>query len=173
MVSIPLVVEALIEVPKGCQNKYELDPTTGRLKLDRVLYSPVHYPGEYGMVPETLEEDGDPLDILVISTFPTHPGCLVPARVLGALEMSDEKGLDTKVVAVVDVDPRMQEVTTLEGLPGHIRQEIVHFFEVYKHLENKKCLISGWHGPERTAGIVQEARERYLNSRVGRSAPAR
>ena len=152
----------VVEVPKGCQNKYEYDPHSGRMVLDRVLYSPVYYPGEYGFVPETLAEDGDPLDALVISTVATFPGCAVPVRLLGVLEMTDDKGVDAKLLGVVSVDPRFQEVRSLAGVPQHLLREVEHFFRVYKELEGKPCVVRGWRDAGAAWQLVEEARHRYL-----------
>lgn len=155
-----MVVEAVVEVPKGCQNKYEFDAARGRMVLDRVLFSPVHYPGEYGFIPDTLEDDGDPLDILVLSSFATFPGCVVPARVLGALRMRDEQGEDLKILAAVAVDPRFAEVQGLEQVPGHVRREVEHFFRVYKELEGQAATVGAWLGAAEAAAAVEAARAR-------------
>ena len=152
----------VVEVPKGCQNKYEYDPRSGRMVLDRVLYSPVYYPGEYGFVPETLAEDGDPLDALVISTVATFPGCAIPVRLLGVLEMTDDKGVDAKLLGVVSVDPRFQEIRSLAAVPQHVLREVEHFFRVYKELEGKPCVIQGWRDAATAWRLVEEARSRYL-----------
>lgn len=161
------IVEAVIEVPRGSQNKYEMDKTTGRIVLDRVLYSPMFYPGEYGYLEGTLSEDGDPLDVLVLSTCPTFPGCRVPVRVVGLLRMADEKGLDEKILGVVAVDPRWDGVQTLEDVPEHIRKEIAHFFQRYKELEGKEVQVHGWDGPEAAMKMIAEARERYARQQAG------
>ncbi|PWA12403.1 inorganic diphosphatase [Pueribacillus theae] len=155
------VVEAFIEIPTGSQNKYEFDKEKGVFKLDRVLFSPMHYPAEYGYLDNTLALDGDPLDILVYTTFPTFPGCVIDARVIGVLIMSDDKGKDEKLLAVPVEDPRFNHVTTLEDLPGHVLKEIAHFFQVYKDLENKETVIEGWEGPEQAAKLIDECLERY------------
>ncbi|MGE5548911.1 MAG: inorganic diphosphatase [Bacteroidota bacterium] len=137
-------VDAIIEIPKGTQNKYEYDQKLGVFRLDRVLYSPVHYPADYGYVPDTLAEDGDPLDILVLISTPTFPGCLVPARVIGALTMEDDKGIDTKLLSVVAVDPRYDRVQELRHLSPHSIREMEYFFGIYKDLEGKKPVVTGW-----------------------------
>lgn len=154
-------VLAFIEVPKGCQNKYEIDPQLGVLRLDRVLYSPMHYPGEYGYIPQTLAGDGDPLDILVLSSVPTFPGCHVPARIVGSLAMVDDKGEDMKILAVVAVDPRFAEVQDISDVPEHTRREVEHFFRVYKDLENKKAEILGWKNRQDALAEVSAARRAY------------
>lgn len=158
------LVDALIEIPMGSQNKYEHDKATGRFRLDRVLYSPIHYPADYGYVPETLAEDGDPLDILVLITVPTFPGCVVPARMVGAMAMEDDKGRDTKLLAVCSVDPRFEEVTSLDHVGHHTLREVEHFFSVYKSLEGKESRTLGWQGLEFAIEELAKAREAYRNS---------
>ena len=159
-------VLVMVEVPKGCQNKYEFDTRSGRLVLNRVLYSPLYYPGEYGFVPETLAEDGDPLDALVLSTAPTFPGCVVPVRLLGVLEMSDDKGEDAKLLGAVSVDPRLQELQSLAAIPHHVLREVEHFFRVYKELEGKPCTIHGWKDASFAWALVEQSRRRYLHSKA-------
>ncbi|HEX9016852.1 MAG TPA: inorganic diphosphatase, partial [Chloroflexota bacterium] len=121
-------IEVLVEIPQGSRNKYEYDEATGRIRLDRVLYSSVHYPAEYGFVLETRAPDGDPLDALVLAYEPTFPGCVIPARPVGVLRMRDEKGLDDKVLAVPVGDPRFAEVRDLADLQPHGLAEIENFF---------------------------------------------
>jgi inorganic pyrophosphatase len=156
-----MTVEVVIEIPQGSQNKYEVDHKTGKIRLDRVLYSPMHYPAEYGLIEETLSEDGDPLDVLVLSTFPTFPGCVLRARVVGLLEMSDDKGVDNKLLAVAADDPRYDQVTGLEHVNPHVLKEIPHFFQTYKQLENKATEIRGWKGTEDALKVLEDARRRF------------
>lgn len=156
-----LIIDAFIEIPTGSQNKYEYDEEAGVFRLDRVLYSPMHYPTEYGYLDQTLAEDGDPLDILVYTSFPTFPGCVIRCRVIGALIMSDDKGQDEKVLAVPVDDPRMDSIQRLEDLPPHLLKEIEHFFKVYKDLENKETHIEGWKDAEFAKKLYQECVERY------------
>lgn len=151
---------ALVEVPKGSRNKYEYDEASGQLRLDRVLYSPLHYPADYGFVVGTLAEDGDHLDALIVTYEPTFPGCLVPVRPVGVLDMRDEKGRDQKILAVPTVDPRFAEVADLSHLAKHFLAEIEHFFQVYKTLEAKDTEIYGWAGAEEAQRILAEARGR-------------
>lgn len=140
----PHVVNIIVEIPRGSSNKYEIDRETGMVSLDRVLFSPMFYPGDYGFIPQTLYSDGDPLDALVMLTHPTFPGCIVEARPIGVLGMRDEKGRDDKIICVAMRDPRFAEVNSPEELGDHFRREIVHFFQVYKQLENKTVEILGW-----------------------------
>ena len=156
-----MVVDAFIEIPKFSYNKYEYDPERGVFRLDRPLYSPVHYPGDYGFIPETLAEDGDPLDILVIADHPTFPGCLVPARVIGALVMRDEKGQDLKILSVVDNDPRTREIQDLGDVPEHIRREIEYFFAIYKDLEGKPTAVAGWRDRAYAEQEIELSRRAY------------
>lgn len=156
-----LIVDAFIEIPKGSQNKYEFDKEKNVFRLDRVLYSPVHYPTEYGYIEKTLAEDGDPLDILVLATLPTFPGCVIESRVIGVLIMADDKGQDEKLLGVPTKDPRFKEVHSLEDIPPHILKEISHFFQVYKDLENKVTKIEGWKGLAEAERILIESQKRY------------
>lgn len=137
----PNVVNAIIEIPKDCQIKYEIDKETGLLKLDRFLYSAVHYPGDYGFIPRTLWYDGDPLDIIVLTNRPVYPLTLVSARVIGILRMVDGDEKDDKVIAVYDNDPRYAEYKTLKDIPSHVLKELSHFFEKYKELQGKHVKI--------------------------------
>jgi inorganic pyrophosphatase len=156
-----LTVDVFVEIPRGSQNKYEFDKEAGVFRLDRVLYSPMHYPTEYGYVANTLAEDGDPLDVMVLTTYPTFPGCVIETKVIGVLLMADDKGQDEKLLGVATTDPRFKHVETLDDVPPHILKEIAHFFEVYKDLEGKETRIDGWKGREEAERILKEAIERY------------
>ncbi|HLO01895.1 MAG TPA: inorganic diphosphatase [Symbiobacteriaceae bacterium] len=156
-----LRVETFIEIPAGSQNKYEWDKEKNRLRLDRVLYSPMFYPTDYGFVDETLEEDGDPIDVLLMVTNPTVPGCLVDTRIVGVLAMADDKGVDNKLLGVPVKDPRFKQVNDLADVPPHILKEIEHFFKVYKDLEGKKCDIQGWGDKAKAAEILAKAKANY------------
>lgn len=153
----PEIVNVIIEIPKGSHNKYEYDEKLGMIKLDRVLFSPVYYPADYGYVPKTRSEDGDHLDILVLVSEPTFPGCLLQARPIGALKMSDDKGLDEKILAVCHNDPRFNEVKSIVDIDQHTKDEIQHFFEVYKQLEQKKVSIEGWADKEEAYILINKA----------------
>ena len=155
-----MVVDAWIEIPKGSQNKYEHDKESHVIRLDRVLHSSVHYPTDYGYIPGTLAEDGDPLDILVLISVPTFPGCVVEARVLGALSMEDEKGEDTKILAAAVGDPRLNELRSLDDVPAHTRREIEHFFATYKDLEKKWSKVRDWKPLEAAVAEIESARRR-------------
>lgn len=156
-----MIVDALVEIPKGSRNKYELDEATGRLRLDRVLYSPLHYPADYGLIPDTLAEDGDHLDVLIVTYDATFPGCVVPVRPIGVLDMRDEKGRDQKILAVPDGDPRFREIADLGHLAPHFLAEIRHFFQVYKTLEEKSTEIIGWSGAAEAEQTIRAARARF------------
>ncbi|HWP34913.1 MAG TPA: inorganic diphosphatase [Thermodesulfobacteriota bacterium] len=149
----------MIEIPRGSRNKYEWDRRRGAFRLDRVLYASVHYPGDYGFIPDTLAEDGDPLDILVLVEQPSFTGCLIEARPVGMLEMADDKGRDLKILAVPAVDPRFDEIADLSALPGHWKLEIAEFFEIYKRLEGKRTDVGGWHGAAAAWAAILEAEE--------------
>ncbi len=155
------VVNALIEIPLGSKNKYELDKQSGRIILDRVLYAAMIYPAEYGIIENTLAPDGDPLDILVICSDPTFPGCVVPARVLGYLSMVDNGKLDYKLISVVDCDPRYADVTQLEHLSPFVLKEIANFFANYKVLQNVAVEVGEYYSKEAAIRIIGECRERY------------
>ena len=158
-------VEALIEIPLHSKNKYEVDETTGKIKLDRVLYASMIYPTEYGIIENTLAPDGDPLDILVISDNPTFPGCYVPARVLGYLEMTDGGKTDYKLISVVDCDPRYANYQDLNELPDFILKEIKNFFDNYKVLQKVEVTTGNYHGKQDALNIIEECRARYKNGR--------
>jgi inorganic pyrophosphatase len=154
-------VLAFIEIPRGSRNKYEYDEEHGVFKLDRVLYSSVHYPTDYGFIPDTLAEDGDHLDILVLVQEPTFPGCVIEAKVLGGLDMADEKGPDFKVLAVPVDDPRYHHVQSLEQIGDHWLREIETFFDTYKLLEPKQTEVLGWHDEAKAREMIARCRARY------------
>ncbi len=156
----PDVCQAIIECPKGSQNKYEWDHEQGIIKLDRVLFSPMFYPCDYGFFPETLGGDGDPLDVLVMVTNPLFPGTAVDVRPIGVLRMSDDKGQDEKILAVAKDDIRFAHIQSLTDVPQHIRDEISFFFEQYKVLEKKMTKIDGWEDAESAKKLIVEAMER-------------
>lgn len=153
-------VDVLIEIPKGSRAKYEYDAATGRIRLDRVLYSSVVYPADYGFIEGTLSGDGDPLDALVVVEVPTFPGCVVPARPIGTLLTRDRKGLDEKVIAVPVGDPRFDDIRELRHLAKHWLLEIETFFATYKTLEGDIPEVSGWHGVSAAWKAIESARRR-------------
>ena len=154
-------VEVIVEIPKGSRNKYEIDHRTGELWLDRHLFTATTYPADYGFVPNTLAEDGDPLDVLVLLDEPTVPGCHVRARPIGVFWMTDEKGPDAKILAVRAGDPRWDGLDDLNDAPAHLLAEISHFFEVYKALEPAKSTDVGrWDGRQAAWTEVAAARQR-------------
>lgn len=155
------IVDALIEIPLHSKNKYEVDHDTGRIRLDRVLYASMIYPTEYGIIEGTLAPDGDPLDILVICDNPTFPGCYVPSRVLGYLEMTDGGQVDYKLISVVDCDPRYDGYHDLEELPSFILKEIKNFFENYKVLQKVEVTTGEYHNKQDAIAIIEECRARY------------
>ncbi|GAB4462727.1 MAG: inorganic diphosphatase [Armatimonadaceae bacterium] len=154
----PEEVNAVVEIPRGSSNKYEYDEKLGVFRLDRPLYSPLFYPFDYGWIPETLAADGDPLDVLVIGSHPTFPGCLVTCRPIGVLLMRDDKGGDEKILARVSNDPRFHGVRRLGHISEHILREIEHFFDVYKTLEEKQVIVEGWRDVETAQEMIVQCR---------------
>ena len=157
----------VIEIPKGSKNKYELDKETGLLRLDRVLHSAVHYPADYGFIPRTYCDDGDPLDALVLGQEPVYPLTIVEARAIGVMRMRDEKGSDDKVVAVSVHDPAFSQFTDKVQLPAHLLRELRRFFEDYKALEHKQVVVEDLLGPEQAVRIIKDALELYRRLRRG------
>ena len=157
----------VIEVPKGSKNKYELDKETGLLRLDRVLFSAVHYPANYGFIPRTFCDDGDPLDALVLGQEPLHPLTVVESRAIGVMRMRDEKGVDDKIVAVSVRDPAFNDYSSHERLPAHLLREMRRFFEDYKVLERKQVMVEDLLGPNDALRIIREALDLYRKLRRG------
>jgi len=157
----PEEIHVLVEIPKGSQNKYEVDKELGVVKLDRVLFSPFHYPGDYGYIPQTLGLDGDPVDALVLMTNPTYPGVLITARPIGALEMIDNGESDDKILCVPVDDVRFKHVHDLSDIEEPTLNEIAHFFEVYKQLEKKKVEIIGWKNKAEAHEIIKKGIEDF------------
>ena len=149
--------QAVVEIPRGSKNKYELDKDTGLLRLDRVLYSAVFYPANYGFLPRTYCDDGDPLDVLILCQEPIPPLCIVACRPIGMISMSDEKGRDDKIVAVATGDPEFDHYTDVAQLPPHRMRELEQFLRDYKTLENKRVEVEAMSGPERAAAVIREA----------------
>jgi len=160
-------LNVVIEIPKESRVKYELDKETGLIKFDRVLYSPMHYPANYGFVPQTLWEDGDPLDVLVIAYEPLMPGSLVEARPIGILEMEDDGESDSKILSVPVSDPRFKNTKDISDIEKHLLEEIKHFFKVYKDLQEKEVKVGDWNGSEDAKKAVEKSiklyKEKYEN----------
>jgi inorganic pyrophosphatase len=151
----------VIEISKGSRVKYEVDKETGVLMFDRVLYSPMHYSANYGFVPQTLWEDGDALDVLVLSEEPLIPGCIVKTRALGVLDMIDGGEGDAKVIAVPVKDPRFEHIKELSDVAPHLLKEIKEFFTVYKNLQNKEVEVGEWEDKEKAIECIQKSFELY------------
>ena len=157
----------IVEIPKGSTNKYELDKETGLLRLDRVLYSAVYYPADYGFIPRTYCDDGDPLDALVLGQEPLYPLTIVQARAVGVMRMRDDKGVDDKIVAVSVRDPSFEGYTDKSQLPAHVLRQVQRFFQDYKVLEHKQVVIEDMLGPEDAVRIIRESLELYRQLRRG------
>jgi len=162
----PDLVNAVVEVPRGVVNKYEYDKRLKVFRLDRTLYSPVHYPGDYGFIPSTLASDGDPLDVLVSVDNASFPGCFIEVRPVGVLEMFDQGVRDEKVLAVVSNDPRYIEVSNYTHIYTHILREIEHFFSIYKDLEGKRTKTIAWHSAEEGRRVISESRQRFVGTKA-------
>eukprot|EP00903_Cladosiphon_okamuranus_P019533 g17964.t1 len=162
----PDVCNCFIEVSRESRMKYEWDEETNMLKLDRVLHGAAFYPHDYGFIPQTLCGDGDPLDVLVLGTSALQPGSIVEIRALGYMVMEDEKGLDEKVLAVPNKDPRFNHMKSLRDVPEHVLREITNFFETYKQLEKSKWVkVGGWKGTTDTHELIEQTHERYLSGK--------
>ncbi|HEX9776148.1 MAG TPA: inorganic diphosphatase [Actinomycetota bacterium] len=158
-------ISVVVEIPKGSRNKYEMNPATGRIHLDRMLFTSVQYPADYGFVEETLAEDGDALDALVLVGAPTFPGCVIEVRPVGVFHMTDDKGVDDKILTVPVGDPLWSSVNTLTEVPGHLLNEIAHFFAIYKDLEGKKVITGGWGGEDEAVRIIESSRAAFFTPR--------
>jgi inorganic pyrophosphatase len=155
-------IDVFIEIPTGSRNKYEYDHTDHVIRLDRRLFTATAYPADYGFVPDTLSNDGDPLDALVLVADPTFPGCVVRARILGVFFMRDEAGLDAKLITVLEHDPQWDGATDIGDLPAHLLNEIEHFFSIYKDLEPEKSVeVQGFEGRASALRELKECREAF------------
>ena len=159
----PEEVRMIVEIPKGSSNKYEYDGELDMFRLDRALYSPMHYPGDYGFIPGTLAEDGDPLDVLTLMQQPTFTGCVVSVRPVAILNLRDEKEGDAKILAVPTKNPRYDQIHTMDQIYPHVRREIEHFFQIYKELQGAVMQVDGWAGPMEARKAIVECRQRYLD----------
>ncbi len=153
--------DVLIEIPKGSRNKYEYDFELKKVRYDRMLFSSMMYPADYGFIPETLALDGDPLDVLVLVTEPTFPGCVMQVKPIGVFHMADDKGPDEKVLCVPVSDPIWNKLNDLSDMNPHLLKEIEHFFKVYKDLENKKVDVEGWGNVDEAYDILEKCIKRY------------
>jgi inorganic pyrophosphatase len=162
----PEVVNAVIEIPLDGVNKYEYDKTYHVFRLDRNLYSPVHYPGDYGFVPSTLASDGDPLDCLVLVDAPSFPGCVQAVRPIGMLEMADQGLADEKLLCVGKNNPRYKDVWNYSEIYPHMLREITHFFSIYKDLEGKRVEVKGWRDASFARSKVLEAQQRFIDNKT-------
>jgi inorganic pyrophosphatase len=153
--------DVLIEIPKGSRNKYEYDFELKKIRYDRMLFSSMMYPADYGFIPETLALDGDPLDVLVLVTEPTFPMCVMEVKPIGVFHMADDKGPDEKIICVPVSDPIWNKLNDLQDVNPHLLKEIEHFFEVYKDLENKKVDVHGWGNVDEAREILQQCIDRF------------
>ena len=167
---VPELVRVIIEIPKNSSNKYEYDGELGVFRLDRSLYSPLHYPGDYGFIPGTLAEDNDPLDILVLVTEPSFTGCLMEARPVGVLNMVDQHEADKKILAVPNHNPRFDSVHTTDQVFPHTLREVEYFFSIYKELQGSKTVIDGWAGPREARRVIMDSRQAYLDRKIAAAA---
>ncbi|MEZ4103955.1 MAG: inorganic diphosphatase [Candidatus Paceibacterota bacterium] len=159
------IMNVIIEIPKFSKNKYEIDKETGMIALDRVMHTAQDYPFDYGFVPQTLFDDGDALDVVVLTTYPLAPGILVKARPIAIMEMTDGGERDDKVVAVPADDPRFEEINDLKDINKHFIKEMTHFFETYKKIQNKEVSIGAWHGKDEAMKAFDKSRELYKESK--------
>ena len=163
--------DALIEIPRGSRNKYEVDHVSGRIRLDRTLFTATQYPADYGFIENTLGEDGDPLDALVLVQEPTFPGCLIRCRAVGMFRMTDEKGGDDKIICVPAGDPRQENLRELDDVPEFYRLEIHHFFTVYKELEpGKSVRDTAWANRAAAEAEIEASRQRLREQADGTHA---
>ena len=162
----------IVEIPQHSGNKYEYDGELGVFRLDRALFSPMHYPGDYGFIPGTLAEDNDPLDCLVLVQQPSYPGVLIEVRPVGVLNMVDAEEGDQKILAVPTKNPRYDQIHTMDQIFAHVRREIEHFFTIYKELEGKTTKMEGWGGPMEARRAIVESRQRYLDLKGAKAAKA-
>lgn len=163
----PETVRMIVEIGKNSSNKYEYDIELNVFRLDRTLYSPMHYPGDYGFIPGTIAEDGDPIDVLSVTEHPSFPGCMIEVRPVGVLDMTDEAEVDHKILAVPTRNPRFDQIRSIEEIPEHLRLEIEHFFEIYKELEGRTVRTRGWRGLAAARDEIAASRERFVSARKG------
>lgn len=157
----PELVNGIIEIPRGSRAKFEIDKETGLIKLDRVIYASMYYPLNYGFIPQTLGEDGDPLDIVVLTQVSVVPLCLIPSKVIGVMQMIDRGESDEKIIAVAEHDPSVSHINDMADLPHHLISELRHFFENYKTLENKEVVINEFLPKENAFAVIEDSLELY------------
>ncbi len=157
-------LRCLVEIPKGSRNKYEWSEEVGAITFDRFLFSSVVYPLDYGMIPNTVAEDGDPLDAMVAVSEPTFPGCVIPVKPIALFKMRDDKGIDDKIICVPLSDPGWNKMERLEDLSDQLRDEIAHFFSIYKDLEQKAVKVDGWYKREEAIEEIARSRRRFEES---------
>lgn len=157
----PEFVNGIIEIPRGSRAKYEIDKESGLIKLDRVIYASMYYPLNYGFIPQTLGEDGDPLDIVVLTQVSVVPLCLIPSKVIGVMQMMDRGEADEKIIAVAEQDPSVSHIGDVKDLPPYLLSELRHFFENYKTLENKKVVINEFLAKEQAFSVIQASIRHY------------
>jgi inorganic pyrophosphatase len=162
--SPPEFVNALIEIPRGSKAKYEIDKESGLIKLDRVIYASMFYPLNYGFIPQTLGEDRDPLDIVVLTQVSVVPLCIIPAKVIGVMQMVDRGEADDKIIAVAEQDPSVNNINDIQDIPDYLRAELTHFFENYKTLENKKVVIDQFLNKNKAMEIIKSSIDFYQAS---------
>ncbi len=160
--NVPEIFNVVIEIPKGCKNKYEIDKELGIIRVDRVLHSSSIYPHNYGFIPRTLADDGDALDVLLLSQTLIHPGCLSYAKAIGVMQMTDGGKLDSKIIAVQLGDQAFCGFNDVADLPQYMTREIKRFFEEYKFLEHKEVLVEDFESPDKAKDIILKCQERYL-----------
>jgi len=159
-----ITIDVFIEIPKGSRNKYEYDKEKKVIRYDRMIFSSMHYPSDYGFVPETLALDGDALDAMVLVSAPTFPGCLIEVKPLGLFRMHDEMGPDAKLLCVPVSDPMWNKLNSIDEVNPHLIKEIEHFFQVYKDLEEKKVGIEGWENKQAALDSISESKKRYWDN---------
>ena len=161
--NVPQSVYVVVEIPKRSRNKYEYDIDGGFIKLDRVLFSSLHYPGDYGFIPRTIHDDGDPLDALVMTNEPTFSGCVIEARPLGILHLEDKGVVDDKIICVPSTDPLFMHYNSIDDLSPHFMKEVSHFFSVYKDLEQAKTIAKGWDGIDKAYEEIEKCIDHYVH----------
>lgn len=160
----PTHINAIIEIPKGSRAKYEIDKDSGLIKLDRVIYASMYYPLNYGFIPQTLGDDHDPLDVVVLTQVTVVPRCLIPSKVIGVMQMIDRGEADDKIIAVAEEDPSVSHINDVKDLPVHLLAELRHFFENYKSLENKKVVVDEFLSKEEAHKIIDKSISFYAET---------